>query len=346
MKSLATAFILWMIGWVLAFADDPGHLEMESRAALAVQKLLLARHGPQGGLQCWAGRARRSLEVTDEALLGAMIPLIRQDKPSATSLSAANPYVAAQVAGWGMELYPGNPTLEAVIMDEIRNADLAKQEDTFLLNKVANLGSDELVRESKGLITDSRRLERFDREVGGRSQPRFERNRFPEGVRFENWVEQRTSMGFLPQAVALLLLYSVAVWLVVFITRRKWARIKLIGTVAILTALCLAALWPWLRGIRWNPKSDNQTVVFGRRGSGPLSPEDMAAFFRNPDGAFYKVADVKHGEADTFFDANGKKLCPTYFTPPQSVPVRNRFPQCRASSGCAVLATSLGLGVL
>jgi hypothetical protein len=128
------------------------------------------------------------------------------------------------------------------------------------LNKVANLGSDELVRETRDLITDSRRLELFDREVERRSQPRFARDRFPEGIGFENRVEQRTFRPFLPQAVALLLLYSIAVWLLVFITRRKWPRTRATGTAAILTVFCLAALWPWLRGIRWNPKNDNPRI--------------------------------------------------------------------------------------
>ena len=51
-------------------------------------------------------------------------------------------------------------------------------------------------------------------------------------------------------------------------------------------------------------ESGKQTVVFGRRGSGPLSIDEMKAFYRHSDpetqgtynGPIYKVSDVKHGE--------------------------------------------------
>ena len=66
-------------------------------------------------------------------------------------------------------------------------------------------------------------------------------------------------------------------------------------------------------------ESGNQTVVFGRRGSGPFNLKEMEAFYRNSDGGIYKVADVKHGEGTTLMDAFGKTLNPTSdFTTPQS----------------------------
>ena len=193
MKSKAVLFIFGLIGCVTAFAVEPVHTELVSKVDKAFEALLMERHSPLGRLQCWAGRLKRNFPVSDEVLLSVMIATVRQDQTTANLASdlnpAADPYVASRAAGYRMELYPGNPDLEAAILDSIRKADLSKQEDTLWLNKVANLGSEDLVRETRGLITDSRRLEIFDREVGGRAQPRFARNRFPEGIRFQNWVE-------------------------------------------------------------------------------------------------------------------------------------------------------------
>ncbi|OYV05014.1 MAG: hypothetical protein CFE26_13840 [Verrucomicrobiales bacterium VVV1] len=264
MKSKAIALMLGLIACVSALAVEMEPDEVESKVDKAFKALLMERHSPLGRLQCWAGRLKRNLPVSDEVLLGVMTANIRQARTppgfDSNSNLFAGPYVAARMAGYAFELYPGNPHLEATILDSIREAEQGLKEDSSLLNKVANFGSDELVWETRGLITDSRRLELFDREVERRSQPRFERNRFPEGIGFENWVEQRTSRPFLPQAVALLLIYSAGVWFMVFITRGKWPRTQRIGTLAILLGLCLAALWPWLRGIRWNPKSDDPQI--------------------------------------------------------------------------------------
>jgi len=87
-------------------------------------------------------------------------------------------------------------------------------------------------------------------------------------------------------------------------------------------------------------ESGNQTVVFGRRGSGPLSLEEMAEFFRKPDGAIYKVADVKHGDNGALLDTSGKTLTPPLdFKTPESaqpeepVPYRGRLRQRREPTG-------------
>jgi hypothetical protein len=87
-------------------------------------------------------------------------------------------------------------------------------------------------------------------------------------------------------------------------------------------------------------ESGHQTVVFGRRGSGPLSLEDMAAFYRNSSGSIYKVSDVKHGENDTLLTRFGKSLTPTLdFTFPKSAecqepaPYRGRLKQRREPVG-------------
>jgi hypothetical protein len=87
-------------------------------------------------------------------------------------------------------------------------------------------------------------------------------------------------------------------------------------------------------------ESGNQTVVFGRRGSGPLSLEEMADFFRKPDGAVYKVADVKHGENGALLDTSGKTLTPPLeFKTPESAeseeptPYRGRLRQRREPEG-------------
>jgi hypothetical protein len=87
-------------------------------------------------------------------------------------------------------------------------------------------------------------------------------------------------------------------------------------------------------------ESGHQTVVFGRRGSGPLSLEDMAAFYRSSNGSIYQVSDVKHGENDTLLDTFGKTLLPDPdFTPPKSAereepaPYRGRLRQRREPVG-------------
>lgn len=95
-------------------------------------------------------------------------------------------------------------------------------------------------------------------------------------------------------------------------------------------------------------ESGNQTVVFGRRGSGPLSLDEMAAFYRKPidgqqgarNGSIYKVSDVKHGENDTLLDTYGNTLVPALeFTIPKSAapqeppPYRGRLRQRRAPEG-------------
>lgn len=87
-------------------------------------------------------------------------------------------------------------------------------------------------------------------------------------------------------------------------------------------------------------ESGHQTVVFGRRGSGPLSLKDMAAFYRSSSGSLYKVSDVKHGENDTLLDTFGKTLLPAPdFTLPKSAereepaPYRGRLRQRREPVG-------------
>jgi hypothetical protein len=54
-------------------------------------------------------------------------------------------------------------------------------------------------------------------------------------------------------------------------------------------------------------ESGNQTVVFGRRGSGPLSLQDMAMFYRNANGDLYRVNDVKNTDKG-LLTVNGEKL--------------------------------------
>ncbi len=91
-------------------------------------------------------------------------------------------------------------------------------------------------------------------------------------------------------------------------------------------------------------ESGNQTVVFGRRGSGPLSLDEMKVFYRESlegqdgirNGPVYKVSDVKHGENDTLLDAYGKALIPSPdFKIPKSAqrqdppPYRGRLKQRR-----------------
>ena len=44
---------------------------------------------------------------------------------------------------------------------------------------------------------------------------------------------------------------------------------------------------------RVTDESGNQTVVFGRRGSGPLSLSDMNMFLRHEDGSLFRVSDVR-----------------------------------------------------
>jgi hypothetical protein len=67
-------------------------------------------------------------------------------------------------------------------------------------------------------------------------------------------------------------------------------------------------------------ESGHQTVVFGRRGSGPLSLDEMTAFYRTSSGSIYRVSDVKHGENKaTLLDTFGRKLeAPTGFVIPKS----------------------------
>jgi hypothetical protein len=95
-------------------------------------------------------------------------------------------------------------------------------------------------------------------------------------------------------------------------------------------------------------ESGNQTVVFGRRGSGPLTLDEMNAFFRKPgdgpqglrNGPIYKVSDVKHGESEILLDAAGKILSPSLpFSTPKSAQheeapaYRGRLRQRRAPAG-------------
>jgi hypothetical protein len=53
-------------------------------------------------------------------------------------------------------------------------------------------------------------------------------------------------------------------------------------------------------------ETGNQTVVFGRRGSGPLSPEDMARFYRHENGDLYRVNDVKETDKGLTTTTGGK----------------------------------------
>jgi hypothetical protein len=65
-------------------------------------------------------------------------------------------------------------------------------------------------------------------------------------------------------------------------------------------------------------ESGNQTVVFGRRGSRPFNLEEMAAFFRKPNGESYRVLDVRHGEKGTLTDVHQRELKPGKFKIPAS----------------------------
>lgn len=58
-------------------------------------------------------------------------------------------------------------------------------------------------------------------------------------------------------------------------------------------------------------ESGNQTVVFGRRGSRPFNPEEMAAFYKKPTGEYYRVADVSHGDKGTLIDTSNRTVTPT-----------------------------------
>lgn len=70
-------------------------------------------------------------------------------------------------------------------------------------------------------------------------------------------------------------------------------------------------------------ESGNQTVVFGRRGSGPLSIDEMKMFYRKRssgeygessirrDGPVYKVADTKAGDSKREMFIGGNKTVPT-----------------------------------
>ena len=58
---------------------------------------------------------------------------------------------------------------------------------------------------------------------------------------------------------------------------------------------------------RVTDESGNQTVVFGRRGSGPLSPADMAMLYRNANGDIYRVNDIRNGDKGVL-TTNGEKL--------------------------------------
>lgn len=95
-------------------------------------------------------------------------------------------------------------------------------------------------------------------------------------------------------------------------------------------------------------ESGHQTAVFGRRGSGPLTLDEMKAFFRKPtaggqgtrNGPIYKVSDVKHGKNDTLLNSYGETLVPSLeFTIPKSAeregspPYRGRLRQRRAPEG-------------
>jgi len=95
-------------------------------------------------------------------------------------------------------------------------------------------------------------------------------------------------------------------------------------------------------------ESGNQTVVFGRRGSGPLTLDEMTVFYRKPadghqgtrNGPIYKVADVKHGEGDTLLDTFGKAMTPSLdfklpqsAEPEESLPYRGRLRQRREPDG-------------
>jgi hypothetical protein len=60
-------------------------------------------------------------------------------------------------------------------------------------------------------------------------------------------------------------------------------------------------------------ESGNQTVVFGRRGSRPFHLDEMADFFRKPNGEIYKVSDVRYGEREKLRDKNGEEFNPPLF---------------------------------
>jgi hypothetical protein len=58
---------------------------------------------------------------------------------------------------------------------------------------------------------------------------------------------------------------------------------------------------------RVTDESGNQTVVFGRRGSGPLSLEDMDMLLRHADGSFFRVSDV-HADGNDIVTTTGEKI--------------------------------------
>ncbi|HEX4138964.1 MAG TPA: hypothetical protein VHY09_01350 [Candidatus Methylacidiphilales bacterium] len=59
-------------------------------------------------------------------------------------------------------------------------------------------------------------------------------------------------------------------------------------------------------------ESGNQTVVFGRRGAGPLTLEDMNRLLRHSDGSFFRVSDV-HARGNEVVTSTGEKIP----TPPE-----------------------------
>ncbi len=260
MKSMMAALVFALIGCASAPADESDRADMEFKAERALQGLLSAKHSPRGGVQCWAGKVKRNLGVSDGALLDAIIAFTKRDKVlpyfGHDSNQAANPFDAIRAARDGLILYPGNPRLESVILEEFRRDDMAHPSYGSWMVLAAGYGSVELIQEVRGLVSDSRFLASFDREVERRPRPRFARNRFPEGMRFENWVEQRTQIGFRPQATALLMLYLITVMLVVVVFRRNWPHAKMFGAVAIAAGIAFAALWTWVRGMRWSSHDD------------------------------------------------------------------------------------------
>jgi hypothetical protein len=167
-----------------------------------------------------------------------------------------SPFDAQRIASRGLELYPGNPRLEAAALDVFRRDDIANPGRYFGLDLAAHQGSDELIQEFRSSVADPRYLESFNREIERRLQPRFARNRFPEGIRFENWVAQRTGIPFEQQATTLLTFYLIAVLVLAVVFGKKWPRAKRIGAMAFAAGIALAILWIEVRGIRWSSQDD------------------------------------------------------------------------------------------
>lgn len=262
MKTIITSIIVALIACSSVPADEPNRTDMEFKAERAIYSLLIRKHSP-GDIQCWAGKVKKNGRVSDEVLLNMLIAYTKQGKLPPYSESApyplTSPFDAQRIASRGLELYPGNPRLEAAALDVFRRDDIANPGRYSGLDLAAHQGSDELIQEFRKSVADPRFLESFDRQVERRSQPRFARNRFPEGIRFENWVAQRTRIPFQQQATTLLTICLIAVMALGFAFAKKWPRAKRIGAMSFAAGIVLAVLWIGVRGIRWSSQDDEIT---------------------------------------------------------------------------------------